>query len=115
MCWIVVANYNFFQQFDIRFTVVSSEITLKIFRYRKMSPEYIIDQHLISKQGREALHFDELWFVFALIVDAYTEVKSNKMGMLIFIWNFQCFGDRIFRQLFERRIRNNVYNALAGM
>ena len=83
-----------FNAADIGFLIKAVEVMRKIFGDIEMSFNNFRIINLETKEGREALHFYQLRFQFTLAVFTNTKIKSNKMGMVVFIRHIFPFRDR---------------------
>src|ERR1043166_6247481 len=84
------------------------QITIKIFRNRKMFPGNFGNQGFKSKKGWEALHLYQLRLILPFIINANSEIKSNEMRVVVFIWHIQMCGDSIFCIFFKIGINDQV-------
>ena len=91
---VFIRNNNLPQQFDIALLVKAVQVMIVIGGQVEMPAADLGKQHLVGEHGREALHFDQLWFQAALRVLADTKIKSNEVRMGIFAGHVQPVRNR---------------------
>ncbi len=108
-------EYQLLQVSDIRFAIVVAEVLIKVSGYIEMFVQKVWIIDLETKKGGEALHFDQLRFQFAGIVDAYAKVKRDHLCLVIFIGHIFAPGNAAIGSCFKTGLANHLNDMIAGV